>query len=133
MIALVVAPHGALRDGLAGLLSAMDLISVVSTTNNLDGALRFVLEYCPAVILLDCEELDNVELAKVELIIAACPESKILAFVPSPELSARLEACGVDNVLLYGSKAATIVATISALIQPNDDHAANMKNGKSSC
>ena len=121
MVALIVARYGALRDGLSGLLSVMPEITVVSTTDDLDEALKFVLQHCPTVALLEFEKIDRVHLAKVELIKAACPQLKILAFVQSLEPDARIEESGVDAVLPHGAKAARITDTVAALIQTNND------------
>ena len=123
MIALVVAPHGELRDGLCALLSTTPEIGVVSVSHNLGLALELLADHCPALAVLANEALDTEQLEQVKAMKVACPRTKIVALVGHSEMIPGLEASGVDAILMQGAEAHRLTETISVLLGTDNGHA----------
>lgn len=124
MIALIVARHGPLRDGLYALVSTIPELGVVSSAIDLDSALEFVRGHCPAVILLEINDLDPGHLVKIESMKATCPQTGILALAQHSASVPGLEAGGVDAVLMQGVDTRRLTETISALIGSDNEEKA---------
>ena len=123
MIALVVAPHGELRDGLCALLSTIPEIGVVSVTHNLGSALELLADHCPALAVLEIGALGADHLAQVESMKVACPRTKIIALVGHSEMVPGLEASGVDAIVMQGAEAHRLTETISVLLGSENGYA----------
>jgi DNA-binding NarL/FixJ family response regulator len=124
-MALIVARHGPLRDGLYALVSTIPELGVVSSALDLDSALEFVMEHCPAVILLEINDLDPDQLVKIESMKVTCPQTGILALAQhSASVPGLVEASGVDAVLMQGVDTRRLTETISALIASDNEEKA---------
>jgi DNA-binding NarL/FixJ family response regulator len=98
------------------LLSTLPEAGVVSTTDNLEAALKFLVEHCPSLALLIFDTFDQEHLTRIEAMRAACPQMKMLALVQRTEEVSPLEAGGVDAVLMQGVKTSRLTETILALL-----------------
>ena len=123
MIALVVAYSAALRDGLCAWLSTIPEIGIVSSAHDLSSALGYVKVQCPSLVLLEIDRLDAEVLSKIESMVAACPQTKILALVNHSEAVPSLQASGVDAVLMQGTQTEKLTQTVAALLGSNNDRA----------
>jgi len=124
MNALVVAPYGEIRDSLSSLISVIPEINIVSTTDSLDYAIDFVVDYCPVIAVLVFDVLDLDKLTKTKSMKKANPELKLVAIlkeidwipdsISKSTLKTNMEI--FDAVLPQYARAGTIRETISKMV-----------------
>ena len=116
MIALIVAPHGELRDGLSSLISVIPDVNVVSTTENLDRAIGFVGEHCPELLIAVVTKLEPTTLSKIKMMKAGCQQLKVIACVKHPVMVTEPKSGDLDAVISQYAKASLITDTVISLL-----------------
>lgn len=116
MIALIVAPHGELRDGLSSLISVIPDVNVVSTTENLDRAIGFVAEHCPELLIAVVTRVEPTTLSKIKMMKAGCQQLKVIACVKHPVMVTEPKSGDLDAVISQYAKASVITNTVISLL-----------------
>ena len=115
MLALVVARHGPVRDGLVALLEASPDISKIVQVKKAQSAWEFAQDLCPDITLIYSPSLapDLVDL--IRNLSGSC-SNPIMAIVGSEEDRKTAVACGVDIGLMEGLPSTKLAVYIAQLI-----------------
>lgn len=114
---IVVSRPGLMRQSLRATLSAYPEIAIIATAGDGLTALHQVIQYRPALLVIDSNLLEEEIEALLVEVKSNAPKTRCLICVQSSQHEARLLASGADAVILRESWTQQWPATLSRLIQ----------------
>jgi DNA-binding NarL/FixJ family response regulator len=113
---LIVARPGLVRDGLQAVLSAVPGMHALEPVDDGASALDKVANHRPDLVIVDSSLPEGELRATLRHIKKQHPDVCCVAVAASPQQGRALEATDADAVLVEGSSAALLSATIKALL-----------------
>ena len=116
VLALIVAHPGPVRDGLRALLTAIPQVESSKEVDDASSALRIVKEHHPALVLISVDLSGDEVWDLLRQIKAERPQTRSILLVNDVHQQRLAQAAGADGVLLEGSPASKLSATIKSLL-----------------
>jgi DNA-binding NarL/FixJ family response regulator len=114
--ALIVAKPGELRESLQALLMTIPHINVVYQTDNSQTVLAPAIKQHPALVLLDFDLPNGELLATLEQMRIQWPQTRCAVLVDNEQEKQIVNAARADVVLMKGTQAAKLLATVEDLL-----------------
>ena len=113
---LIVAHPGPVRDGLRALLTAIPQVASLKEVDDASSALRVVEEHRPALVLISVNETGDEVWDLLAQIKSKHPQTRSILLTNDVQQQQLAQATGADGVLLRGTPASKLSATIKRLL-----------------
>ncbi|MCP4541669.1 MAG: response regulator transcription factor [Chloroflexi bacterium] len=116
VLVLIVAHPGPMRDGLRALLTAIPQVTSLKEIDDASSALRVVEERYPTLILISVNSTDDDIWNLLAQIKVKHPQTRSILLVNDVQQQQLAQVASVDGVLLKGTPASKLSATIKNLL-----------------
>ncbi len=113
---LIIAKPGRFRDGLSALVSVVPYVDRIYQEPNGAGALKRILQYRPALVLLDGDLPGEETTDLLPSLRSQSPEAIYLVLVGDVAKEELARQAGADEVLIKGVPADKLLATIENIL-----------------
>jgi DNA-binding NarL/FixJ family response regulator len=117
-LTLLVSSTGSLLNGLLALITTLPQIGTVLVAEEVELALKMIMNHQPALVILDMNLPQTQDLIK--LIQGGWPQISLLVLVEDRAQQIIVEAFGVDHVLRKGFSAQEFITSVENLIRSRE-------------